>query len=62
MTVIQFKTLLLNSADNISASWVELADGKVNKVLWEYNLPYDGKFADAELIDVKIKKDAGQYD
>ena len=47
-----YETLLLNSADNISASWVELADGKVNKVLWEYNLPYDGKFADAELIDV----------
>tara|TARA_S200000501_G_scaffold25072_2_gene21740 strand:+ start:33414 stop:35915 length:2502 start_codon:yes stop_codon:yes gene_type:complete len=47
-----YETLLLNSAGNTSASWVELSNGKVTKVLWEYNLPYNGKFADAELIDV----------
>ena len=47
-----YETLLLNSAWNTSASWVELSNGKVTKVLWEYNLHYNGKFADAELIDV----------
>ena len=45
------EALLLNSGEQ-SASWVELSGTKVDQVLWQYSLPYKGKFADAELLDV----------
>ena len=45
------EALLLNSGEH-SASWVELSGTKVDQVLWQYSLPYKGKFADAELLDV----------
>ena len=45
------EALLLNSGEK-SASWVELSGTKVDQVLWQYSLPYNGKFADAELLDV----------
>ena len=44
------EALLLNSGE-MSASWVELSGTKVDQVLWQYSLPYKGKFADAELLD-----------
>lgn len=45
------ESLLLNSGKQ-SASWVEIIGGKVDQVIWQYKLPYKGRFADAELIDI----------
>jgi len=43
--------LLLNSKSS-SASLIEVSAGNENVTIWSYSIPQEGKFADAEIIDI----------